>query len=358
MFTVVTALVINTAAWSKTIDEGHWINLFDGETTYGWSELGDVTWAAENGELKTVSGTGGLLATTSQFKDFELEAKIKIKKGSSTGIVFRAGLEGHPTANGSSIAWIREQGDGGWRNVKIKALGDEVTIDVEGKGVRKVVGSRKIGYIGVLYHHNGGATVALKDVRLRPLRLDSIFNGKNLKGWNTIPDRKSEFKVVDGAINIKSGNGQIETEDVFQDFVLQLDIISNGKELNSGVFFRGPVGVFWKGYESQVRNHWQGDDRNKPVDYGTGGNYGNQSTRKVVSTDHEWFQKTVIANGNHFSIWINGYQTSDFLDTRNINKGFNAKEGFVADAGTIHLQGHDPTTDLSFKNINVQSYDK
>jgi len=358
LLTIVAVVAITTSAWSKTIDEGHWINLFDGETTYGWTELGDVTWSAENGELKTVSGTGGLLATTSQFKDFELEAKIKIKKGCSTGIIFRAGLEGHPTANGSSIAWIREQDDSTWRTVKIKALGDEVTIDVEGKGVRKVVGTRKIGYIGVMYHHNGGAEVALKDVKLRPLQLTSIFNGKNLKGWEIIPDRPSTFDVIDGSLNIKSGNGQIETKDVYQDFVLQLDIISHGTELNSGVFFRGPVGVFWKGYESQVRNHWQGDDRTKPVDYGTGGNYGNQSTRKVVSTDHEWFQKTVIATGNHFSVWINGYQTSDFLDTRYINKGYNAKAGFVGEAGTIHLQGHDPKTDLSFKNINIQSYDE
>jgi hypothetical protein len=358
MLTVVAALLISTTAWTKTVEEGHWINLFDGETTFGWTELGDVTWGAENGELKTVSGTGGLLATTSQFKDFELEAKIKIKPGSSTGIVFRAGLEGHPTANGSSIAWIREQDKGEWRNIKIKAVGDEVSIDVEGKGVRKVVGSREVGYIGVLYHHNGGAEIALKDIKLRPLQLTSLFNGKNLKGWDIIPGRASKFEVIDGAISIKDGNGQIETQDVFQDFVLQMDIISNGKELNSGVFFRGPVGKFWLGYESQVRNHWRGDDRTKPVDYGTGGNYGNQSTRKVVSTDHEWFQKTVVANGNHFSVWINGYQTSDFLDTRPVNRGFNAKQGFVADAGTIHLQGHDPTTDLSFKNINVQSYDK
>ena len=39
-----------------------------------------------------------------------------------------------------------------------------------------------------------------------------------------------------------------------------------------------------------------------------------------------------------------------------INKSYNAKEGFVGEAGTIHLQGHDPTTDLSFKNINIQEY--
>ena len=32
------------------------------------------------------------------------------------------------------------------------------------------------------------------------------------------------------------------------------------------------------------------------------------------------------------------------------------KAGYVPGPGTIHLQGHDPTTDLSFKNIVVQPY--
>src|SRR5690606_25989590 len=119
---------------------------------------------------------------------------------------------------------------------------------------------------------------------------------------------------------------------------LQLDIISNGKQLNSGVFYRGPVGVFWKGYESQVRNHWEGEDRTKPVDFGTGGNYGNQPSRKVVSTDGEWFTKTVVVSGNHASVWIDGYQTSDFTDNRPISPENDGKNGYVPGPGTFHLQ--------------------
>src|SRR5690606_23156826 len=136
------------------------------------------------------------------------------------------------------------------------------------------------GHIGIEYqnyHRFGGKDYELevKDIKLRPLGLNPLFDGKTLDGCNIIPDQASKFNVVDGAINITVGNGQIETAGTYKNFLLQLDIISNGKELNSGVFFRGPVGIFWKGYESQVRNHWQGDDRTRPVDFGTGGNYGN-----------------------------------------------------------------------------------
>jgi len=217
------------------------------------------------------------------------------------------------------------------------------------------------GHIGIQYHryHGGGRRgpkVEVSEVKLRPLTLKPIFNGKDLDGWNIIPGHQSEFKVVDGAINITNGNGQIETAGLYKDFVLQLDIISNGDHLNSGVFFRGPAGVFWKGYESQVRNEWVKDDRTRPVDFGTGGLYGDQEARKVVSTDYEWFQKTIICEGNHFAMWIDGYQACDYFDTRPVVDNGDGKNGFVPQAGTIHLQGHDPTTDLSFKNIVLQEY--
>ena len=90
--------------------------------------------------------------------------------------------------------------------------------------------------------------------------------------------------------------------------MLQLDVISNGEHLNSGIFFRDLPGQLWQGYEAQIRNEWQGysndpkqaalpEDREKPVDYGTGGVYNRQPTRKVVSSDHEWFTYTITADG-------------------------------------------------------------
>ncbi len=340
-------------------DEGHWINLFDGETTFGWTSIGDAKWSVKDKVLTGESGTGGMIATTSRFQDFELTAKIRVKAECSTGLAVRAGLDGHPAENGSGVIWISEAkgSKSPWHEISVKAQGNKLEATVDGKS-QEISSTNARGYVALLYHHNGGAVVELSEAKLRPLGGESIFNGKDLQGWNIIPERKSVFSVVDGALNIKNGNGQIETAKTWKDFTLQLDIFSNGEHLNSGVFYRGPVGEFWKGYESQVRNQWEGDDRTKPVDFGTGGNYGNQASRKVVSSDKEWFQKTIVTDGNHTSVWINGYQASDFYDTRPVNNQGNGKVGYVPGPGTIHLQGHDPTTDLSFKNIVLQSYDK
>ncbi len=337
---------------------GEWLHLFDEGSLFGWTAQGEGNWHVNEGAIVCSAGSGGMLATTSQFQDFELRAELRLKEGCSSGLVFRAPLEGHPSENGASVVWLEEpRGSGSpWRTIRVVAQGDEVSVSVDGEASEFVRGANRLGRVGILYHHNNDALVAVRKVQLRPLNLSPIFNGENLEGWNVLPGHASEFRVVDNAINITDGNGQIETAETYRNFLLQLDIISNGEHLNSGVFFRGPVGVFWKGYESQVRNQWAGNDRARPIDYGTGGIYGNQAARMVVPNDYEWFTKTIVVNDNRMAVWINGYQVSDFLDTRPVSPNGDGKAGYVAEAGTIHLQGHDPTTDLSFKNIVIQTY--
>lgn len=349
-------------AQMKTDSAQGWVHLFDGETLFGWNKLGDADFKAEGGEIVCEKGTGGLLVNSSVFADFELTLQMKVLPGATASLLFRGSTEGHSSENGSGVIVISEPNDaeGKWRTIEVTCDGKTINAKIDGMAVEGLVVSRAKGVIAIQYHgihfHNKRlqGRVQVKDVKLKPLNLKPIFNGKDLSEWNIIPGRKSEFTVVDGAINIKNGNGQIESKGLYKDFTLQLDIFSNGRQLNSGVFYRGPVGVFWKGYESQVRNHWEGDDRTKPVDYGTGGNYGNQASRKVVSTDGEWFRKTVVCDSNHASVWIDGYQTSDFTDVRQVSGDNDGKGGYVPGPGTIHLQGHDPTTDLSFMNIQIQ----
>ncbi len=358
IFAAILLSAITTTLSAAAEDAGSWINLFDGETLYGWSTLGDVQWEIDDCAIVSAEGTGGLIATTSQFSNFELTLKLRLKARCSSGLVFRGTLGGHPTENGSSVLWLSEPRDSKspWHEIAISARGAEVQVTIDGKPAEFTSGTNSVGHIALLFHHNNRAQVAIRDVQLRPLGLKPIFNGKDLDGWKAIPGKRSKFNVVDGAINITDGNGQIDTTGVYKNFLLQLDIISNGKHLNSGVFYRTPPGEFWMGYESQVRNQFIKDDRTQPYDFGTGGNYGNQNARKVVSNDHEWFTKTIVANGNHTAIWIDGYQVSDFLDTRPVSPQGQGKTGYVNKAGTINLQGHDPTTDLSFKNILLQEY--
>ena len=105
------------------------------------------------------------------------------------------------------------------------------------------------------------------------------------------------------------------------------------------------------GYESQIHNGMHGGDRNRPNNGGTGGIFRRQEARRVVANDFEWFHKTIVADGPHMAVWVNGIQVSDWTDDREPHQ--NPRKGKRLEKGTIILQGHDPTTDLSFRNLRI-----
>jgi hypothetical protein len=96
--------------------------------------------------------------------------------------------------------------------------------------------------------------------------------------------------------------------------------------------------------------------RDLPIDYGTGAIYNRQAARRVESDDRVWFTKTIVAHGNHLAVWVNGIQVSDFTDTRPADRS--ARKGLKLDKGPLSLQGHDPTTDLSFRNLRIAELPK
>jgi len=313
----------------KEIADG-WILLFDGQTTFGWKI---------DGEAKVQEGVlvlGGSKAT---------------KGETTTPLPWEGNLD---YALEMETSW-----QGGTPPKYSLMAGEPATFDDTSKGkfapqksTRKGTNLPATPPKPLAFDVPAGSTLMLRSLKYRPLSLKPIFNGKDLTGWKEIPERPSKFTVTgDGELNVKNGPGDLQTEGQWADFILQLDVIANGKHLNSGVFFRCLPGQFWSGYEAQIRNQWQGDDRTKPVDFGTGAIYNRQPARKVVSDDGQWFSMTIIAQGSHMAVWVNGYQVSDFTDTRPASS--NARRGAKLDQGPISLQGHDPTTDLSFRNIRI-----
>ena len=205
-----------------------------------------------------------------------------------------------------------------------------------------------------------GGKVSIKSAKLRPVGAKPLFNGKNLDGWKvtqTDPKRVStKFEVTaDGELSAKNGPGDLHSEKQFDDFVLQLECKTNGLALNSGIFFRCMPDAFQNGYEAQIQNAYLGD-RTKPIDYGTGAIYRRIAARKVVSNDNEWFTMTVAARGAHIATWVNGYHTVDWTDDRKAND--NPRQGLRTAKGHLSIQGHDPTTDLLFRNIRIAELPK
>jgi hypothetical protein len=329
------------ALTAKEIKDG-WLSLFDGESTFGWV----------------------------------IEGEAKVDKG----VLILGGKK--PTRARVSI--------------ELRYFDVDFHGDVVGKGTVELfpgITYQQSTNIRMKHKEPGHATaplapfdlsipadtqVILRRARVRPRELRPLFNGKDLTGWKVFkgdPKReKSKFTVTkEGWLNVKNGPGDLQTTEQFDDFILRLECISNGKYLNSGVFFRCLPNQYQQGYEAQIHNRFTDKPSKKykieeydpkthkllgkkeveyaAVDYGTGAIYNRIPARRGVARDGEWFTMTVAARGRHIATWVNGVQVVDWTDNRPAND--NARKGYRAAAGAISIQGHDPTTDLGFRDIVI-----
>jgi hypothetical protein len=106
------------------------------------------------------------------------------------------------------------------------------------------------------------------------------------------------------------------------------------------------------GYEAQLHHKWY-DPASGKHGYTTGGIDDRQQARQAVASDHEKFIMTVVAHGPHIATWVNGFQVTDWTDTRAPHA--NPRNGLRVEPGTLQLQSHDAETDLEFHQISVQA---
>jgi hypothetical protein len=352
-----------------------WIKLFDGETMFGWKPNNKVNWTITDGVVHADTGDPGLLVTTTEFADYELRCDFRLSKGGNSGIFLRSVFspkdpkedcyelnmcDSHPAfPTGSLVGLVKPDkpvsGEEKWMTYHVVAQGNRIDVKLDGEPILSYTDprptARRRGFIGL--QKNAGKA-EYRNVYLRPLATKPLFNGKDLTGWRVVPGSKSQFAVEEGTIHVTNGGGFLETESTWGDFILQAQIKTNGKKLNSGIFFRAMPGTAQapsNGYEAQVQNGYEQNDRTKPSDFGTGAIYRRVKARRVVSNDFEWFTMTVAATGAHVGVWVEGELVTDWTDPRPPND--NPREGLRTAAGHFSLQGHDPTTDLSFRDLRA-----
>lgn len=346
-----------------------WLLLFDGESTFGWKAEGDLR------DDRGILIVGGLLKPSTVSipvvpGEMTWEFLWESKLGVDVAIRSLPG-SGKPWEVKIPLSAAGRVGENNWHVQRLNishsagAVGLEV-VDVSGKAAPL----RRPGSYSE-YKVNAGSQPALftitiapgeplrlRNVKLKPSGLEPIFNGKDLAGWRELTgaDYHSKFTVTpEGWLNVRGGKGDLQTERLFGDFVFQGECIVNGDKLNSGIFFRCIPG-YQQGYEYQIHNRFKDGDRRKPSDYGTGAIYRRIPARKVVPNDRQWFSMTLIAAGPNLRTWVNGYPVVDWTDTRKPDE--NPRSGLRLKPGHLSIQGHDPTTDLSFRNLRVAELNK
>ncbi len=353
---------------SDQLDEG-WISLFDGQTLFGWTPTSQADWRVENGAIVVGVGSKGLLCTNSQFSDYVLRLEFRSAKGTNSGIFLHTPLDpqdvgsdcyelniadaDNPFPTGSLVHRQKAEGDFEsveWQAYEVTLQGGRVTVDLDGKRILEYTDPTPLlrGPIGLQLNQG---EVAFRNIRLKPLGTVDLFNGKDLSGWKAYPEMASRFTAEEGLLHVADGKGQLETEGSYGDFLLQLQCKTHAARLNSGIFFRCIPGDVMMGYECQIQNGYENDDRSQPQDCGTGGFFRRQDARYVAADDLGWFHMTLIADGPHMAAWVDGIQVSDWTDERPANE--NPRRGLRVDPGTIMIQGHDPTTDISFRGLRI-----
>ena len=200
----------------------------------------------------------------------------------------------------------------------------------------------------------------------------SIFNGKDLTGWD---GDKRFWSAKDGAIRGETAVGSLPANNTFciwragtlKDFELKLKFrIQNG---NSGIQYRSKDLGEWRvgGYQAEVENSpgkvgFLYDERGRGGlvnvgDFVVVDEAGNKNILGKVADkeqlikagyykEKDWNEYHIIAQGNHIVQYLNGYQTIELID--NDPKGGSR-------AGIFALQIHvGPPMVVEFKDIRIK----
>jgi len=355
-----------------------WIRLFDGHTLFGWEITGAANWRIEDGSIVVDRGRQCLLCTSTQWQDYELTLEFNADEETNSGVFLRTPLEpvspefdcyeiniapdDNPYPTASVVHRQRVDADKAppqtfqtWRRMTMRVEGQNVQVTIDGTLACEyndpvVLAAGRIGL-----QHNSGR-VAFRDIRLRPLGLQSMLD-EELSQWKQYPEMPGSFTVNDeGALHVQGGRTQLESLAPYDDFVLLGEYKMESPEMNSGIFFRCIPGEEMMGYECQISDERKDGSPLSPADCGTGGIFRRQDARVVAGETGKWVTVLLTARGASIAAWVQGIQVSDWIDTRPLDE--NPRRGLRLEAGTIMIQGHDPGTDVLFRQLAIVPIEK
>ena len=180
----------------------------------------------------------------------------------------------------------------------------------------------------------------------------ALFNGTTLDGWK-ISDDVGTFSVQDSAIVVHGPRshlyyvGPVRDHD-FKNFEFQADVMTKPGS-NSGIYFHTAyqeTGWPDKGFEVQVNNSHTDWKR-------TGGLYDIKDVRETPAEDNVWFTERIVVEGRRIRTYVNDELVVDYVEPEDFTPADNHPQR-VLSSGTFALQGHDPESEVYYKNIMVR----
>ncbi|MDH3582875.1 MAG: DUF1080 domain-containing protein [Phycisphaerae bacterium] len=178
----------------------------------------------------------------------------------------------------------------------------------------------------------------------------SLFDGRTMKGWKA-SENKQTWKVKDGNLvchGPRSHLFYVGTDKPFVNFEFKAEVRTTPGS-NAGIYFHTRYqerGWPKYGFEAQVNNTHKDPKK-------TGSLYGVVNVNPAPAKDNEWWTQHIIVQGKRIVIKINDKTVVDYTEPSDAPA---ASGGFVRriDKGTFALQGHDPKSEVHFRNIRVK----
>ena len=182
-----------------TAEPARWQPLFNGEDLSGWSPAPGGKWEVIDGAIRGTSGKEekrhGLLFTDRTFSDFVVRAQFKVTSGDS-GFYFRVaktdskvGVKGFQAEVDNTLeagglyetamrAWVKKPdpkliervlNKGDWNQLVVTAIGDDLTVSLNGVTVTELLGDaegRKEGHLALQLHGGQDMHVEFREIAI------------------------------------------------------------------------------------------------------------------------------------------------------------------------------------------------
>ena len=200
-------------------------------------------------------------------------------------------------------------------------------------------------------------TTALQGFAQKGKGWETLFNGRDLKGWKNL-NGKAPYEVKDGMIIGTTVSGEpnsfLVTEKNYKDFILELELKAD-PSMNSGIQFRSESKADYNngrvhGYQAEVdpsARAWSGgiyDEARRGWLYTMEYNPAGKKAYKV----NDWNLYRIECIGNRIRTWVNNIPTAEVIDDL-------TAEGFIA--LQVHGIGKNdqPGKKIMWRNIRIKT---
>jgi hypothetical protein len=361
-----------------------WLNLFDGSSAFGWDSSSG--WQMQDQALTSPMSGDRRIVTAVPFADFVLTFEFRLNATPSGAAVrIRAPRGNEPTDSGYRIPLSDSKPDwpagsivmrsksnhppldmNSWHVVSIEANGGHVVVRIDGQQTAETTDdAAKAGYIQ--FESTRASRLDLRNIFVKPLNVNPIFNKTDLSGWKSVPfspkpgsgvghsiekmfgggktkQHRANWSVRGEAIHGESGPGSLESNSIYDNFILQLAggaTVDDKKQKAAfpSIYLRNDADTTATGYALGIGTK-------------TGEIENLAHPRKPIATQGS-MAETVIAGGHVFEIYVNGELQTVYTDTR--PDGPTVRIGAKLKPGTLSIDMPDDIKAIDVHTVAIEN---